>query len=79
MRNLRDGRVELIVRGKVEGLTVFDEQVRTGPRFCKVEKVELNDLMQITLLKLPEALSMAAEHGNVFRAIPDGENACLEN
>jgi acylphosphatase len=44
VRNLPDGRVEVIAAGDVERLLQFAAQLGAGPRFSRVEHVERNDI-----------------------------------
>ncbi len=39
VRNLRDGRVEILALGSAERLPAFIQTLREGPRFASVENV----------------------------------------
>jgi acylphosphatase len=43
VRNLRDGRVEMVAEGPAEKVAKLLEQVRVGPRASRVEGVEITD------------------------------------
>ena len=40
VRNLSDGRVEIVAGGEDEALTVLEDGLQHGPRFAHVESVE---------------------------------------
>jgi acylphosphatase len=42
-RNLPDGRVEVVVRGPEAALPDLEQQLRTGPAYARVEKVERSE------------------------------------
>jgi acylphosphatase len=41
VRNLADGRVEVLAEGDKEALESYAERLREGPRFARVEDLEL--------------------------------------
>lgn len=43
VRNLPDGRVEVVAEGEVESLDRFEQQLRQGPRGSHVVDVEVAD------------------------------------
>jgi acylphosphatase len=43
-RNLPDGRVEVVARGRSIALDQLDRHLRTGPRFARVDSVEKLDI-----------------------------------
>ena len=43
VRNLSDGRVEIVAEGEAESLDRFEHQVRRGPRASHVAHVEVTD------------------------------------
>ena len=44
VRNLPDGRVEAVAQGLPEAIEAFEEALKSGPRFARVEDVEkVND------------------------------------
>jgi acylphosphatase len=44
VRNLADGRVEVVAEGGAESLTRLEAAVRRGPSHARVEHVEVDDL-----------------------------------
>src|SRR5688500_5477817 len=44
VRNLEDGRVEIIAEGSAETLAAFEEQIATGPANAKVIALEMKDV-----------------------------------
>jgi acylphosphatase len=44
VRNLPDGRVEVVAQGAVEALDSLRELVATGPRMARVQNVENADI-----------------------------------
>ena len=42
--NLPDGRVEIVARGAPDALDEFEEAIRQGPRFARVDDVEKADI-----------------------------------
>ena len=44
VRNLGDGRVEVVARGSVDILQALDEELRRGPPASHVENVEKNEV-----------------------------------
>ena len=45
VRNLPDGRVEIVAEGEPEALERFERQVRTGPPGARVSDVDVNDAL----------------------------------
>ena len=43
VRNLLDGRVEVLVEGESEAVTRVERAIRSGPRGARVEKVDVDD------------------------------------
>ena len=43
VKNLPDGRVEIVAEGEEEALNKFLERIREGPRLAKVEKVDVRE------------------------------------
>ncbi len=43
VRNLEDGRVELEAEGQTETLRLFLKEVRRGPRFARVARVDVTE------------------------------------
>ena len=43
VRNLPDGRVEVVVEGDSEVVTKVELAIRSGPRGARVEKVDVDD------------------------------------
>jgi acylphosphatase len=48
VRNLPDGRVEVVAQGAVEALDSLRELVATGPRMARVQNVENADISDET-------------------------------
>jgi acylphosphatase len=44
VRNLPDGRVEVVARGEQEALAALEAVLRSGPRSARVEHVEKQDI-----------------------------------
>jgi acylphosphatase len=44
VKNLPDGRVEVVARGEVPRLALLDQKLRTGPRHARVDSVEKLDI-----------------------------------
>ncbi len=42
VRNLNDGRVEVVAEGDRDRLELFRDELEKGPRMARVEKVDLN-------------------------------------
>lgn len=42
--NLPDGRVEVVAKGSLAQLDRLDAQLRSGPRFARVDSVEKSDI-----------------------------------
>jgi acylphosphatase len=45
-RNLPDGSVEVVAEGQAEALSAFEEKLRQGPAFCRVEIVDKEPLAE---------------------------------
>jgi acylphosphatase len=43
VRNLPDGRVEVLVEGESDAVTNMERAIRMGPRGARVEKVDVDD------------------------------------
>lgn len=48
VRNLEDGRVEVVATGEAEALTRFERSLRTGPPLARVDDVAVNDLLPVS-------------------------------
>ncbi len=44
VRNLVDGRVEVVAEGDVEALDRFERAIRVGPRGARVDDVDVEDV-----------------------------------
>lgn len=44
VRNLTDGRVEVVAAGEETAMQQFHERLRVGPRFASVDRVEKSDV-----------------------------------
>lgn len=42
VRNLRDGRVEVVAEGAAEAVDAFEQALRTGPAHARVDQVEVS-------------------------------------
>ncbi len=61
VRNLKDGRVEVVARGSQDKLSVFEDLLRAGPPRAEVEEVTLTEVEWDCL-------------GCHFEVEPDGED-----
>ena len=41
-RNINNGEVEIIAQGKEKDLKKFTEQIKIGPKFAKIEKIDVS-------------------------------------
>ena len=74
VRNLADGRVELVAEADLSGLDRFEEALRRGPIWAAVHELKASEITsdhQRDLLKLSEPGS--------FRVREDGETAVIED
>ena len=65
VRNLGDGRVEVVGQGTLEMLTLFEGQLKLGPAHGQVESLIVEDWMS------------SANHGE-FSVKKDGSEPCFE-